>query len=84
MLDVHAKALALETCSTLGSHHCVPHVALLLPFVQKAGKLFGIFAAKDKYERPVLLFRNEWKLANVQAELPQLDLVPWSRPPDLN
>lgn len=52
-------------------------------FMQKAGKLFGIFTAQDKFSRPVLLFRNEWKLANVVEELPQLDLVPWSRPPDI-
>ena len=51
--------------------------------LQKAGKLFGIFAAQDKFGRPVLLFRNEWKLANVHGELPQLELVPWSTPPDI-
>lgn len=50
---------------------------------QKAGKLFGIFTAQDRFGRPVLLFRNEWKLANVQGELPELELVPWSRPPDI-
>lgn len=50
---------------------------------QKAGKLFGIFTAQDRFGRPVLLFRNEWKLANVQGELPGLELVPWSRPPDI-
>eukprot|EP00904_Undaria_pinnatifida_P005935 jgi/Undpi1/2471/HiC_scaffold_13.g05850.m2 len=50
----------------------------------KAGKLFGIFAAQDKFGRPVLLFRNEWKLANVHGELPQLELVPWSTPPDID
>ncbi|CAM9703501.1 unnamed protein product, partial [Discosporangium mesarthrocarpum] len=47
------------------------------------GKLFGVFMAKDKWERPVLLFRNEWKLEQVQGELPELDLVPWSHPPDI-
>lgn len=51
--------------------------------LQKEGKLFGIFAAQDKFGRPVLLFRNEWKLANVQGELPHLNLVPWSQPPDI-
>ncbi|CAM9961723.1 unnamed protein product [Ascophyllum nodosum] len=50
----------------------------------KAGKLFGIFFAQDKFGRPVLLFRNEWKLASIQEELPQLELVPWSQPPDLD
>lgn len=49
----------------------------------KEGKLFGIFTAQDKFGRPVLLFRNEWKLANVHGELPHLNLVPWSRPPDI-
>ncbi|CAN0200333.1 unnamed protein product [Scytosiphon promiscuus] len=49
----------------------------------KAGKLFGIFTAQDRFGRPVLLFRNEWKLANVQGDVPQLELIPWSRPPDI-
>ncbi|CAM9240182.1 unnamed protein product [Ectocarpus sp. 4 AP-2014] len=49
----------------------------------KAGKLFGVFTAQDRFGRPVLLFRNEWKLANVQGDLPQLELIPWSRPPDI-
>ncbi len=26
------------------------------------GKLFGVFIAKDRWGRPVLLFRNAWKL----------------------
>lgn len=51
--------------------------------LQQAGKLFGIFTAQDRFGRPVLLFRNEWKLANVQGDVPQLELVPWSRPPDI-
>jgi peptide chain release factor 3 len=47
------------------------------------GKLFGIFQAKDRFERPVLLFRNEWKLAQVMTDLPELGLVPWAAPPDI-
>mmetsp|Transcript_8194 Transcript_8194/g.12425 ORF Transcript_8194/g.12425 Transcript_8194/m.12425 type:complete len:312 (+) Transcript_8194:173-1108(+) len=50
---------------------------------EKEGKLFGIFAAKDRFERPVLLFRNVWKLQQVVDNLPQLQLVPWAEPPDL-
>ncbi|KAG5175270.1 PRF3, plastid translation release factor RF3 [Tribonema minus] len=47
------------------------------------GKLFGIFQAKDRFGRPVLLFRNEWKLQQVMADLPELELVPWAAPPDI-
>lgn len=47
------------------------------------GKLFGIFQARDRYGRPVLLFRNEWKLQQVMQELPDLQLVPWAAPPDI-
>lgn len=72
------------------SHTTERPISCLLRFVcasflisQKAGKLFGIFTAQDRFGRPVLLFRNEWKLANVQGELPELELVPWSRPPDI-
>lgn len=39
--------------------------------------------AKDRYERPVLLFRNAWKLQQVVDELPELQLVSWAPPPDV-
>ena len=51
--------------------------------VEKAdanGKLFGIMIVQDRWRRPVLLFRNDWKAASV-AEEKYLDLKPWSKPP---
>mmetsp|Transcript_5583 Transcript_5583/g.10555 ORF Transcript_5583/g.10555 Transcript_5583/m.10555 type:complete len:588 (+) Transcript_5583:136-1899(+) len=39
------------------------------PAVDKAledGKLFGCHVAKDRWERPVLLFRNEWKVSQLR------------------
>ncbi|CAM9520200.1 unnamed protein product, partial [Chrysoparadoxa australica] len=48
---------------------------------EQDGKLFGVFQAKDQFGRPVLLFRNSWKLQSVQDEMPELQLVPWATPP---
>lgn len=86
-----AMPMKLECSVDLRSpSHMTPANLVLIAYVcvsclvsQKAGKLFGIFTAQDRFGRPVLLFRNEWKLANVQGELPGLKLVPWSRPPDI-
>lgn len=48
------------------------------------GKLFGIMIVQDRWERPVLLFRNDWKAASLATEEGYLKLLPWSRPPSLN
>lgn len=47
-----------------------------------AGKLFGIMIVQDRWQRPVLLFRNDWKAASVAEEEKYLELKPWSQPPD--
>lgn len=46
-----------------------------------AGKLFGIMIVQDRWKRPVLLFRNDWKAASVAEEEKYLELEPWSKPP---
>ena len=50
------------------------------------GKLFGCYFAKDQWERPVLLFRNDWKVQQLKdtEEEHGLRLVPCSRPPEIN
>ena len=45
------------------------------------GKLFGVYVVKDKYDRPVLLFRNPWKVDQLAQDTKYLNLVPWSTPP---
>jgi peptide chain release factor 3 len=53
--------------------------------VEKAdaeGKLFGIMIVQDRWNRPVLLFRNEWKASSLAEEEKYLELKPWSQPPD--
>ena len=45
------------------------------------GKLFGIQIVQDRWKRPVLLFRNEWKAASVAEEEKYLELKPWAKPP---
>lgn len=47
----------------------------------KDGKLFGIMILQDRWKRPVLLFRNDWKAASVTEEEQYLELKPWSKPP---
>jgi peptide chain release factor 3 len=45
------------------------------------GKLFGILVVQDRWRRPVLLFRNDWKAESLSKEEKYLDLKPWSKPP---
>ena len=45
------------------------------------GKLFGILQTQDRYGRPVLLFRNDWKAQSLAEEESYLELRPWSKPP---
>jgi len=45
------------------------------------GKLFGIMIVQDRWKRPVLLFRNDWKAASLAEEEKYLELKPWSAPP---
>lgn len=52
--------------------------------VEKAdadGKLFGIMIVQDRWKRPVLLFRNDWKAASLADDEKYLELKPWSQPP---
>ena len=46
------------------------------------GKLFGIMIVQDRWKRPVLLFRNDWKASALAEEESYLELMPWSSPPD--
>ncbi|PZV17090.1 MAG: peptide chain release factor 3 [Leptolyngbya sp.] len=42
--------------------------------LEKAGRLFNTVAVKDSWNRPVLLFRNEWNVGQVEADHPELQL----------
>jgi peptide chain release factor 3 len=44
--------------------------------LEKAGRLFNTATVKDSWGRPVLLFKNEWNMHQVQADLPDLKLNP--------
>lgn len=46
-----------------------------------AGKLHGVFVAQDRWNRPVLLFRNPWKVSQLENEEGYLKLEPWAMPP---
>mmetsp|Transcript_24819 Transcript_24819/g.36728 ORF Transcript_24819/g.36728 Transcript_24819/m.36728 type:complete len:604 (-) Transcript_24819:25-1836(-) len=48
------------------------------------GKLFGIMIVQDRWNRPVLLFRNDWKAAALSEEEKYLELKPWSEPPNFD
>lgn len=48
------------------------------------GKLFNVFYAKDRWDRPVLLFKNEWSFNNVAQEHSKLELAPWAFAPEEN
>jgi peptide chain release factor 3 len=42
--------------------------------LEKAGRLFNTVVVKDSWERPVLLFRNEWNCQQIAADHPALQL----------
>ncbi len=42
--------------------------------LEKAGRIFNTVAVKDSWGRPVLLFRNEWNVAQVEGDHPELKL----------
>jgi peptide chain release factor 3 len=42
--------------------------------LQKVGRLFNTVTVKDLWDRPVLLFRNEWNLHQLQEDHPELKL----------
>jgi peptide chain release factor 3 len=43
-------------------------------FLQRVGRLFNTLTVQDSWERPVLLFRNEWNCQQVQTDHPDLKL----------
>jgi peptide chain release factor 3 len=42
--------------------------------LQKVGRLFNTVTVKDNWGRPVLLFKNEWNLQQVESDHPDLKL----------
>lgn len=42
--------------------------------LEKVGRLFNTMTVKDSWGRPVLLFKNEWNLQQIESEHPSLKL----------
>jgi peptide chain release factor 3 len=42
--------------------------------LDKVGRLFNLMVVKDRWGRPVLLFKNLWSLEQVQTDHPKLQL----------
>ncbi len=42
--------------------------------LEKAGRLFNTLVVKDNWDRPVLLFKNEWNLQQIKEDRPELKL----------
>lgn len=49
--------------------------------LEKCGRIFNVFIAKDRWERPVCLFKNRWSLNSVVQDNPDLQLAPWAFAP---
>jgi peptide chain release factor 3 len=45
------------------------------------GKLFGTYIVQDRWARPVLLFRNPWKVSQLADDAKYLEMEPWAMPP---
>lgn len=52
--------------------------------LRQCGRLFNVFYAKDRWGRPVCLFKNEWSLTAVVQDHPELELAPWAFAPEEN
>jgi len=48
--------------------------------LEKAGRLFNTFIVKDRWDRPVLLFKNQWNLEQIRGDHPELALSPIALP----
>jgi peptide chain release factor 3 len=44
--------------------------------LKRTDRLFEVFTAQDRFERPVLLFRSDWHLRRVEENHPDLKLTP--------
>ncbi|MEC4807283.1 MAG: peptide chain release factor 3 [Jaaginema sp. PMC 1079.18] len=44
------------------------------PVLEAVGRLFNTMTVKDAWDRPVLLFKNEWNLQQIQQDHPKLKL----------
>ena len=42
--------------------------------LEKAGRIFNAISVKDNWNRPVLLFKNEWNLRQIEQDIPELKL----------
>eukprot|EP00850_Spirogloea_muscicola_P014965 SM000111S18788 [mRNA] locus=s111:119960:125050:- [translate_table: standard] len=50
--------------------------------LEKAGRLFNCASVKDQWDRPVLLFRNDWNVGQLQSDHPEIgELLPYALPP---
>lgn len=57
-----------KTTVWVGSERRRPVVVVVqVDKADAAGKIFGTMQCKDRWGRPVLLFRNEWKISQVRG-----------------
>jgi len=49
--------------------------------LEGCGRIFNVFEAKDRWNRPVLLFKNEWSLNQIIEDHAELELAPWAFAP---
>ncbi|MDJ1172513.1 peptide chain release factor 3 [Roseofilum capinflatum] len=64
----------VETRTELLSYSVARWVLNGWDFLDQMGRLFNTMTVKDNWDRPVLLFKNEWNLQQVQGDHPDLRL----------
>ena len=45
-----------------------------LEIIEQMGRIFNCKTVQDAWQRPVLLFKNDWNLNQLQEEHPNLEL----------
>lgn len=71
-VDTHLEALTYSVVRWLTRGWVV---------LDQVGRLFNTLVVKDWWDRPVLLFKNQWNLDQIMSEHSGLELSPIALPP---
>jgi len=79
-----AQEYGVETCLEMLPFSVARWVMDSWVALDKVGRIFNSFVVKDRWERPVLLFKNQWNLQQVMSDHPDFELSLIGLPPVAN